>query len=86
MEDQTETDAIRPGLFLPDPARRDVVKAYAIEIAVSIVGLVGARQAATFLRKYSVDIEVALRVLLHPSQRRSYDGRDKFAMDGMLEG
>lgn len=73
-----------PSLVLADPMRHDIVKAYAIEIAISIVGLIGTRQAAAFLKKYMVDIDVALRVLLHPSKRRNYNSRDKFALEGIL--
>jgi hypothetical protein len=84
MEDRKKTNATGQGFLLPDPTRRDIVKAYAVEIAISIVGLVGARQAAAFLNKYMVDIDVALRVLLHPSKRRNYSGRDIFALEGIL--
>ena len=71
-------------LVLTDPARRDIAKAYAVEIAISIVGLVGTRQAAAFLKRYMVDIDVALRVLLRPSERRDYGSRDTFALEGIL--
>jgi hypothetical protein len=84
MDDRKQAGAARQGFLVPHPTRRDIVKAYAVEIAISIVGLVGTRQAAAFLKKYRVDLHVALRVLLHPSQRRNYDGLDKFAMEGIL--
>lgn len=84
MNDRKRTNTNRDGFLVSDPARRDIVKAYAVEISISIVGLVGARQAAAFLNKYKVDIDVALRVLLHPSKRRNYTGRDTFAMEGIL--
>ncbi|OGB27009.1 MAG: hypothetical protein A3I66_22250 [Burkholderiales bacterium RIFCSPLOWO2_02_FULL_57_36] len=74
----------KQSLVLTDPMRRDIVRAYAIEIAISIAELIGTRRAAAFLRKYMVDIDVALRVLLHPSQRRNYDSQDKFALEGIL--
>jgi hypothetical protein len=73
-----------PPLALTDPARRDIAKAYAVEIAISIAGLVGTRQAAAFLKKYMVDLDVALRVLLRPSERRDYGSRDPFALEGIL--
>ena len=85
MNDRKQTSTRKqPTLVLADPVRRDIVKAYAIEIAISIVGLLGTRQAAEFLKKHMVDIDVALRVLLHPSERRNYDSPDKFALDGIL--
>ena len=84
MDDRKQVHATAQRVLLPDPTRRDIVKAYAVEIAISIVGLVGARQAAAFLNKYMVDINVALRVLLCPSRRRNYTGRDTFAMEGIL--
>jgi hypothetical protein len=70
--------------LLSDPKRRDIVKAYAVEIAISMIGLIGTRRAAAFLKKYMVDIDVALRVLLHPSKRRNYEGCDRFALEGIL--
>ena len=73
-----------PNPVLADPMRRDIVQAYAVEIAISIAGLVGTRQAAAFLKKYLVDLEVALRVLLRPSARRNYGSEDKFALEGIL--
>jgi hypothetical protein len=86
MNDFEKTNAAKQSLFLTDPMRRDIVKAYAVEIAISIAGLIGTRGAAAFLKKYMVDIDVALRVLLRPAKRRNYDGRDKFALEGILPG
>lgn len=79
--EQTQNE---PPFVLTDPARRDIARAYAVEIAISIAGLVGTRQAAAFLKKHMVDIDVALRVLLRPSERRNYGNRDKFALEGIL--
>ncbi len=84
MDKRKQAVAAKEGLFPADPMRRDIVKAYAVEIAVGVVGLIGTRQAAAFLKKYRVDIEVALRVLLHPAHRRNYDGQDTFALEGIL--
>ncbi len=84
MNNRTWASDEQDSLLLTDPKRRDIVRAYAVEIAISIVGLVGTRRAAAFLREYMVDIDVALRVLLHPARRRNYDGLDKFALEGIL--
>jgi hypothetical protein len=84
MDNRNEPRAAGREFFLPDPTRRDIVKAYAVEIAINIVALVGARQAAAFLYKYKVDLDVALRVLLRPSQRRNYIGQNTLAMEGIL--
>lgn len=84
MDNRNGSRTIGNKLIVADPTRRDIVKAYAVEIAINIVGLVGARQAAAFLCKYKVDLDVALRVLLHPSQRRNYIGQNTLAMEGIL--
>lgn len=84
MDPLRQTEAQEQHILLYDPNRRDIVKAYAVELAIIIAELVGIRQAAAFLKKYMVDIDVALRVLLRPSQRRNYEGCDKFALEGIL--
>jgi hypothetical protein len=84
MDNRNDPRAAGKEISLPDSTRRDIVKAYAVEIAINIVALVGARQAAAFLYKYKVDLDVALRVLLRPSQRRNYIGQNTLAMEGIL--
>ena len=51
-------------------ARRDIVRLCAVEIAIYLKELLGTRIAAEYLRRHQVDLDVALRVLLHPSKRR----------------
>ncbi len=51
-------------------ARRDIVKLCTVEIAISLNSLLGTRVAAEFLKKHQVDLDMALRVLLRPEQRR----------------
>ena len=84
MNNRKHAAATEQDLLLTDPSRRDIVKAYAVEIAVSVAGMIGTRRAAAFLRKYRVGIDVALWVLLRPAQRRNYDGLDRFALEGIL--
>lgn len=50
--------------------RRDIVRLCAVEIAIYLKELLGTRVAAEYLRRHQVDLDVALRVLLHPSRRR----------------
>ncbi len=70
-ERQTENDREVP--FLTEPAsRHDMTRALAIEIAIGLSHLLGTRIAAQFLKKHQLDIDVALRVLLQPEQRRHY--------------
>jgi len=53
-------------------ARTDIVKALTVEIAIALHRLLGTKIAAQFLRNHKIDIAIALRVLLHPYQRRQY--------------
>ncbi len=50
--------------------RRDIVKLCTVEIAINLKDTLGVQEAAEFLKRHEVDIDVALRVLLRPSQRR----------------
>jgi hypothetical protein len=86
MSIQQKTGTTKQDLSWLNRSRHDIVQAYPIEIAISIVRQLGTRHAAAFLKKYTVDIDVALRVLLRPSQRRRYDGLDKFTLEGILPG
>jgi hypothetical protein len=67
----TADDRDIPELTKVITARRDIVKLCAVEIAIYLKNLLGTRAAAEYLKKQQVDLEVALRVLLHPSQRRN---------------
>jgi hypothetical protein len=50
--------------------RRDRATEKAVEIGIRLQDVLGTRDAARFLKNNVVDIEIALRVLLHPAQRR----------------
>jgi hypothetical protein len=60
-------------LLTEKAARSDIVKALAVEISIALSHLLGAKAGAGFLKRHMVDINVALRVLLHPAQRRKFD-------------
>lgn len=55
-------------------SRHDLVRLCAVEIAILLKDARGTRIAAEFLSRHGVDIHVALRVLLHPDQRRQRAG------------
>ncbi len=69
-DSQRQVDHQIPVLTQMVSARRDIVKLCAVEIAIGLKELLGTRQAAEFLKKHQVGLDIALRVLLHPSQRR----------------
>ena len=50
--------------------RHDQVTAHAVQIGIRLQPILGTGDAALFLKNNVVAIEVALRVLLHPRQRR----------------
>jgi hypothetical protein len=53
----------------PSP-RRDCATEKAVEIGIRLQDVLGTRDAARFLKNNVVDIEIALRVLLRPAERR----------------
>lgn len=53
-------------------ARQDWTSARFIEEGITIQVVYGTRYAAAFLKNRMIDIDVALRVLLTPTQRRNY--------------
>ena len=53
-------------------ARQDWTSARFVEEGISIQVVYGTRYAAAFLKNRMIDIDVALRVLLNPTQRRHY--------------
>jgi hypothetical protein len=53
-------------------ARQDWTSARFIEEGISIQDVYGTRHAAAFLKNRMIDIDVSLRVLLHPAQRRTH--------------
>ena len=52
------------------PMRHDMVSEKAVEIGIRLQDILGTSDAANFLKNNVIDIEVALRVLLRPEQRR----------------
>ena len=50
--------------------RHDMVSEKAVEIGIRLQDILGTSDAANFLKNNVIDIEVALRVLLRPEQRR----------------
>lgn len=60
----------------PDPLpsdrsmRHDLVSEQAVEVGIRLQEILSTRDAATFLKTNVIDINVALRVLLRPAQRR----------------
>ncbi|MBC7414147.1 MAG: hypothetical protein H7327_04335 [Herminiimonas sp.] len=53
-------------------ARQDWTSARFVEEAISIQFVYGTRYAASFMKNRMIDIDVALRVLLNPAQRRNH--------------
>ena len=53
-------------------ARQDWTSARFVEEGITIQDVYGTRYAAAFLKNRMIDIDVALRVLLNPAQRRHY--------------
>ena len=53
-------------------ARQDWTSARFIEEGISIQDVYGTRHAAAFLKNRMIDLDVSLRVLLHPGQRRMH--------------
>lgn len=53
-------------------SRTDIVSALTVEIAIALQHLLGMKVAAQFLRRHKISIDIALRVLLRPYQRRQY--------------
>ncbi len=51
--------------------RHDPVSENAVEIGLRLQEILGTGDAAEFLKKNMIDINVTLRVLLHPSRRRA---------------
>ena len=52
--------------------RQDWTSARFVEEGITIQVVYGTRYAAAFLKNRMIDIDVALRVLLNPAQRRNY--------------
>ncbi len=50
--------------------RHDLASEKAVEIGIRLQDILGTSDAAQFLKNNVIDIEVALRVLLRPEQRR----------------
>lgn len=71
MQDRSSYDEINT--FRIMLARRlDWLKAKAVEEGISMQSLHGTDQAAAYLKSKQVDLDIALRVLAHPLERRHY--------------
>jgi hypothetical protein len=55
----------------PTLMRRDLASEKAVDVGIGLQEVLGTRDAALFLKNNVIGIDVALRVLLHPGQRRS---------------
>lgn len=53
-------------------ARQDWTSARFVEEGITIQVVYGTRYAAAFMKNRMIDIDVALRVLLNPAQRRNH--------------
>ncbi|MES2832742.1 MAG: hypothetical protein V4695_12195 [Pseudomonadota bacterium] len=53
-------------------ARLDWTSARFVEEGIQLQPVYGTRYAADFMKNRMIDIDIALRVLLNPAQRRSY--------------
>lgn len=51
-------------------SRRDIVKLYAVELAINLKEVKGTQVAAAYLKRHDVGLEIALRTLLRPTKRR----------------
>jgi hypothetical protein len=74
MQDKSSTSKayMEIPLLTQTTARTDIVSALAVEIAIAIHYLLGTKIAAQFLRNHKITINIALRVLLRPHERRQY--------------
>ena len=71
MQDRSSDDEINT--FRIMLARRlDWSKAKAIEEGLKLQSMHGTDRAAAFLKSEQVDLDIALRVLAHPLERRHY--------------
>lgn len=69
-----ESNAWQPGSSSPDTTtgfmRRDFVTAALVEQSIALQNQAGTRYAAVFLDYKGVPVDIALRVLLRPHERR----------------
>lgn len=71
MQDQSNYDEVNT--FRTMLARRlDWLKAKAVEEGISLQSKHGTDHAAAYLKSKQVDLDIALRVLAHPLERRHY--------------
>lgn len=54
----------------PLPSRRDLVRATLIEIGIATQEIRGTDRAAEYLKSQGIDLDIAVRVLSRPMQRR----------------
>jgi len=62
----TRTPAIPPTRFV----RRDFLSAHIVEVGILLQEQFGVEHAAAFLKDNFIHLDVAMRVLLRPSERR----------------
>lgn len=70
-----DSNALQAGGFPPDTTttgfmRRDFVTAALVEQSIALQSQAGTRYAAVFLDYKGVPVDIALRVLLRPNERR----------------
>jgi hypothetical protein len=65
----SQTSALPPTKL----SRKDYISAQLVEIGIVIQALQGTEHAAQYLRSKKVDIDVVLRVLSQPSERRTWN-------------
>lgn len=75
MNDESRISAQLDPMKQYGMARQDWTSARFVEEGITIQVVYGTRHAADFLKNRMIDINVALRVLLNPEQRRSYTNR-----------
>lgn len=54
-----------------NPARRDLVSAEIVEKGIALQALYGTRQAAEFLKRQMIGMDIVVRVLSRQSERRN---------------
>lgn len=65
-----QTDAVSRNPSGPGFMRRDMATAALVEQGIALQNQAGTKYAAVFLDYKGVPVDIALRVLLHPNQRR----------------
>ena len=69
------TQAMPPTRFV----RRDFLSAHIVEVGLLLQEQFGVEHAAAFLKDNFIHLDVAMRVLLRPSERRRHQGQVQVA-------